>query len=210
VTMTITNGYVTLDEARDYIGQNQAASATLLESLIEGVSRDIDQHCGRHFYQAGTTGTPQARYFDAHDSYRLLLGPFNDLVSVSAVHIDSSATGTFSTEVTGYQLLELNAATHGWPYTEIRSGAGLWPLPVLERVGLVRVSGVWGWPSVPLPIRETCLLMVARLANRKGSPLGLAGGFGEFGAMRVFGEGWDQDAVARMAPYRRGDAMGIA
>lgn len=207
--MTITNGYVTLDEALEYIGQNQATSTTFVESVITGVSRDIDQHCGRHFYQAGTVDDPQTRYIDSHDSYRLLLGPFNDLVSVDAIDIDTTASGSYSTSVTDYQLLDLNAATHGWPYTELRSGAGQWPLPALERVGLIRIAGVWGWPAVPQPIRETCLLMVARLVNRKGSPLGLAGGFGEFGAMRVFGEGWDQDAVARMAPYRRGDAMGI-
>jgi hypothetical protein len=208
--MTITNGYVTLEEARDYVGQNPAASPTFLESLVEGVSRDIDEHCGRHFYQAGTTGSPQIRYFDTDDRYCLDLGAFNDLVSVNAIHTDTAADGTFATAVSSYQLLDLNASVRGWPYSEIRSGSGQWPEPREHRVGLIRVSGVWGWPAVPQPIIETCLLMVARLANRKGSPLGLAGGFGEFGAMRVFGEGWDQDAIARMAPYRHGDSMGFA
>lgn len=57
-------------------------------------------------------------------------------------------------------------------------------------------------PSVPAGVKRACLIQVARLRARANSPLGLAGGFGEFGAMRVFGSGWDQDAQARLAPLR--------
>lgn len=57
-------------------------------------------------------------------------------------------------------------------------------------------------PSVPPGVKRACLIQVARLRARSNSPLGLAGGFGEFGAMRVFGGGWDQDAEARLAPLR--------
>lgn len=191
--------YLDPETTAEYVGQHTQTSTALIEQLIRTVSRDADQYCARHFYQAGTDAEPETRYFDTPDQRTLRLGAFNDLVSVDAIHVDTAADGSFGDELTSYQLHDQNAATREWPYTQITTTQ--WPAPRLDRVGLIRVSGVWGWPEVPAPVVEACLLMVARLAARKVSPVGLAGG-GDFGQMRVFGDGWDQDADARLAPYR--------
>jgi hypothetical protein len=82
------------------------------------------------------------------------------------------------------------------------TGLGRW-FPVAActgRLARVQVTGTWGWPAVPVDVKQACLLLAARLFIRKESPQGVAG-FGEFGAIRV--RSADPDVVALLEPYRR-------
>lgn len=188
--MTITNGYLTLDEAQDYIGQPSGATNPQLEDVVESVSRLIDGYCQRHFWQtdAGTT-----RLFTAVDLYVIQLGAFNDLVSASAVTENGAA-------VTGYRLEPRNTAgPETRPFTSIRRTVGYWQMSEADDLWEVAVTGVWGWPTVPAAVKQACRLQVARVFKRADSPLGVAG-FGEFGVVRV--TQLDPDVKALLAPYR--------
>ena len=60
--MAITNGYVTLANFKEYAIPNagtDAADDSLIEIIIEGVSRYIDDQTGRRFY-----GSSETHYFD--------------------------------------------------------------------------------------------------------------------------------------------------
>jgi hypothetical protein len=39
----------------------------------------------------------------------------------------------------------------------------------------VRITGDWGWPSIPEPVEEACLLIAVRLNQSAKAPYGTAG-----------------------------------
>lgn len=199
--MAIVNGYVTTAEARAYLGQNDTIDQTELEDVVTAVSRMIDAYCQRHFFQS-----TEVRTFVADDWLMLKLGPNNDLTTITSITIDEEGDGTYGKTLTAgeYQSLPTNrTAPEAQPITTIRAlGSFLWPVPLIDQDQLdrVKISGVFGWPSVPAAVKRACLLQTARIARRQESPLGVAG-FGEFGAIRVSSQP-DPDLRAMLAPYR--------
>lgn len=188
--MSLTNGYLTAAEARAYIGEPTGSEAALIEDVVEAVSRQIDAYCQRHFWQ---TDAGTARKFTAVDSYVIGFGPFNDLVSASAVSENGVA-------VTGYQLEPRNTSgPETRPFTSIRRTSGTWTESTAEALYEVTVTGVWGWPAVPSAVKQACRIQASRMFKRADSPLGVAG-FGEFGVVRV--STLDPDVKALLEPYR--------
>jgi hypothetical protein len=187
--MAIVNGYVTLAEAVEYIGRSEARDSAELEDVITSASRLIDRFCGRHFWQATAT----TRKFDSPDGYRILFGPYNDVVSVTSVASDSNDDGTYDATLTAteYQLTPADAATRG-PVAEPFTGLQLlnisqaFPLaPAASgRTGLISITGNYGWPAVPPEVKQACRILSAELYKMADSPMG-AIGMGEFGVMRV-------------------------
>jgi hypothetical protein len=200
----ITNGYCELEELQSWNTATSAGAIAMLEMAIEAASRGIDKYCDRTFWQVTAT----ARVLDACDSWHVSLGANYDLVSIdtNGLKTDENADGTFETTwaATDFQLLPLNAAAapEPRPYRHIKAvGARVFPTPIpTGRVGRIQITGTWGWPAVPVDVKQACLLLAARLFIRKESPQGVAG-FGEFGAIRV--RSADPDVVALLEPYRR-------
>jgi hypothetical protein len=188
--VTITHGYLTLDEAQEYIGQPNGAANSQLEDTIEAVSRLIDGYCQRHFWK---TNAGTARLFTAADLYVLQFGPFNDVVSVSAVTENGAA-------VTSYRLEPRNVSgPETRPYSQLRRTVGEWRMSTPDDLWEITVTGVFGWPAVPAAVKQAARLQVARVFKRADSPLGVAG-FGEFGVVRV--TQLDPDVKSLLAPYR--------
>jgi hypothetical protein len=63
----------------------------------------------------------------------------------------------------------------------------------------IQITAVWGWPSVPTPVKSACILMAGRLLKRGDSLLGVAG-FGDLGAISV--RAIDPDVQRMLAPYK--------
>lgn len=196
--MAITNGYASLQEVKNALRIIDTVDDTLLEMAIESASRLIDGHTGRHFYSTGTA----IRYFVAQDDFVVEV----DDLRTNAVVIKSSgsADGVFNTtwDEDDYQLEPLNGILDGisWPYTRIRAiGDYLWPISGGE--ALIQVTGVWGWPSVPIAVKQACVIQSSRIFKRLDSPLGVAG-FGDMGAMRVSRD-LDPDVAQLVMPYKR-------
>lgn len=191
--------YLTPDEARRWTGAPTDGQAGDLEATITAVSRMIDAYCQRSF----ATSSSESRDFAATNSTIVTFGPYNDLVSVSAVATDTTGDGTFDTTVTEYVLEPRNTAgPETRPYTAMRRLSGSWPTATTDdaRQELVRVTGTWGWPEVPAAVKGACRIQLARIFKRTDSPLGVAG-FGEFGAIRIPGN-LDADVRQMLAPYR--------
>src|SRR6266498_4070391 len=205
--------YTTLPELKDAlrIPQTDTDLDSVFNAAILAVSREIDQHCGRHFYKL-----TEPRTLTPTDRYRLNLGEFNDLVSVTTLKTDASGGGTFETTWTtaDYQLLtasgtpNINAGPEAKPYTQIRAiGAQTFPCAWAwtGRTDRVEITGTWGWPAIPVPVREACKLLAVESGKLlREAPFGVAG-FGEFGVVRVRD---NRKAMAYLAPYRRGLAAG--
>lgn len=209
--MTITNGYLTQSEALQYTGISDVANTDLLDDVVTSVSRMIDQHCQRHFWQATAT----ARRFETTSTYRLDLGAFNDLVSVTSIKLDRDGDGVFEETVSAsdYVLGPGNTLAYpeAHPYRVIDMlNSQYWPIPGgtagTGRTALTEITGTWGWSAVPAAVKAACRMQVARIFKRQESPLGVAG-FGEFGVVRL--SQLDPDVVSMLAPYRLLDT-GIA
>ena len=196
--MPITNGYASLAEVKAALRVTDAVDDALLEMAVESASRLIDGHAARKFWNSGTA----VRYFVAQDDFVCEV----DDLSTGTVVIQTAAgaDGIFDTtwDEDDYQLEPLNQELDGiaWPYTTIRAiGDYLWPISGGE--ALVKITGVWGWPSIPIAIKQACVIQASRIYKRLDSPLGVAG-FGDLGAIRVTRD-LDPDVQQLVMPYKR-------
>jgi hypothetical protein len=194
-----TNGYCTVQEFKTWAGLDDAIDDTTIDRAIGAVSRGIDNFTKTRFWR---TFPGVNRVFDSCDGRQLDIG---DVVAVTQVATDTDNDGVFETvwAASDYQLLPLNpaAAPELEPFTELWAVGSLrFPRPT-SRVGLVQVTGTWGWPAVPLPVYQATLILVHRTIKRRGSPEGVAG-FDEFGQIRISTRD-DPDAVRYLLPYQK-------
>jgi len=196
--LAITNGYATLAEVKAALRITDNIDNTLLEMAVESASRLIDGFASRQFYSYGTA----VRYFVAQDDFVVEV---DDLASGTVtIQTASDADGIFDTtwDTDDYQLEPLNQVLDGipWVFTSIRAvGDYLWPISGGE--ALVKVTGTYGWPSVPVTITQACIIQASRIYKRLDSPMGIVG-FGDLGAIRVSNQ-LDPDVAQLVQPYKR-------
>lgn len=196
--MAITNGYASLSEVKAALRITDNVDDALLEMAVESASRLIDGYACRQFYSSGTA----TRYFVAQDDYVVEV---DDLANGTVViQTAQDADGVFDTtwDTDDYQLEPLNQILDGigWAFTVIRAvGEYLWPISGGE--ALIKVTGVFGWPSVPIAIKQASIIQASRIYKRLDSPLGFAG-FGDLGVMRVSTQ-LDPDVAQLVMPYKR-------
>jgi hypothetical protein len=65
----------------------------------------------------------------------------------------------------------------------------------------VKVTGVWGWSSIPYEVELACKIQASRLFVRKQSPFGIAGSV-ELGTVRLSSR-LDPDVEMLLKTYRR-------
>jgi hypothetical protein len=160
-----------------------------LHAACFAASRAIEQYCERSFWRTAST---EIRTFVPRGWYDLPLPDFCDLVSVTTLATDDTGDGVFETTWTtaDYQLLPINpgAAPESRPYSHIRAvGTLTFPLLIpliLARLDRVQITGVFGWPAVPQPIRMATAILASETFRLKDAPFGIAT-FGELGAIRV-------------------------
>jgi hypothetical protein len=198
--------YATLPEFKTWAGLKDTDDDLVATGTLEAVTRWIDDYCDRHFWQDGETGSEVARTFSPHHPRSFDLYSFADLVSVTEVATDESGDGTYETvwDASDYQLWPVNQPT-GRPYTRIEA-IGNRTFPIRSTPGSlgnrVRITGIWGWPDVPEPVHQACLLQASRVMKRRNSPEGITGFGNEFGHIRVSNR-LDVDVQLLLDPYRR-------
>lgn len=191
----ITNGYATLAQVKSSLRITDSIDDSLIELAIESASRAIDGFSNRYFYNAGT-GTKSFVAFDDDVVY------IEDAQTITTVETRWTVGDSYTTWTnTDYQLEPLNGKSDGlaFPCSAIRA-VGLIEFPVYESQALVRVTGTWGWASVPTAIKQATVIQASRIFKRNDSPLGVAG-FGDMGVMRVSSQ-LDPDVRQLVEPYR--------
>jgi hypothetical protein len=195
--------YVSLAELRSEIGITDAADTTddaRLTQAAGAASRAIDNHCGRRFY---LDASASARYYTAEFSRHLRVDDIGSLTGlVIATDEDSDRDYDITWAATDYDTLPDNALADGRPITELAiAPLGVYVFPRLRRG--VRVTALWGWPSVPADIKTACMIQAIRLYKRRDSPFGIMGSI-ETGQMTL--PPLDPDVKALLQPYVK---MGI-
>lgn len=177
--MAITNGYATLSVVKANIdGLTSSTYDSAIELAVEAVSRSIDKHLGRRFYAASET-----RYFSPWDHHYL---ETDDLLSVTSLKTDKDGDQSYADTwgAGDYNLMPLNAALDGGPYTAIQTRSdGDYRFPIAQAG--VQIIGSFGYAATaPEPIQSATILQTERLFRRKDAPFGIAGS-PEIGAATV-------------------------
>lgn len=168
-----------------------------LQSILEAVSRMIDNYTHRRFYTATET-----RYYTPVSRVEAFI---DDCVSVTAVVTDDNADRTYPStwSATDYDLEPYNAALDGKPYTTICVAENSTKeFPVVKK-GL-KITGAFGYctsTNIPDPIVEACNLQSERVYKRKDAPFGVMGS-ADMGTVTVIPK-LDPDVKMLLDPYKR-------
>jgi len=195
--LAITNGYCTLADVKAALRIQDTVDDLLIENSVNAASRMIDQYCNRFFY----SGSPnEVRYFKANDGFTCWI---DDAQSITEVKTSATDPVIYDTTWTtdDYQLLPNNRLSNGgyYPITSIIATDNLL-FPVWADIALVKVTGQFGWSSVPDSIKFATIIQASRLFKRLESPLGVAG-VSDIGIMRV-GSSIDGDVAQLINPFR--------
>ncbi|MEU6674761.1 hypothetical protein [Streptomyces sp. NPDC046925] len=168
-----------------------------LADVLDSVSREIEQHCGRQFNKDATATT---REYGPDEIYRLREGPsvtqwvrVDDFYDTADLVIESDGTAWMSD---AYVLRPRNGVVDGmpgWPFCEVYAAGGA------AFGSTVSVTAKWGWADVPAPVKQACLIMAAETFQIKDAPFGVAG-MDQFGAIRVRE---NRMAMAKLSRYCR-------
>ncbi len=203
--MAITNGYLTLEEAKDVLGATitSAVRDGIIDRAVEAASREIDRRTGRRFY---LDGSASARRYRAADTDILFVDDF-DAGETVTVKTDDDDDGTFEiTWAAGDFLTEpLNADTDGEPGYRILA-VDTRRFLTATRNPHVEVTATWGWPSVPVDIEQACSVLMSRLFKRKDAPFGVAGDL-DVGQLRLAAD--DPEVKRLLAPFRKFRLAGV-
>ena len=202
--MAMTNPYATLSDVKAAARITDAIDDSLLEIAIESSSRDIDAYCERVFFNTGATAV--ARVYIPQDIYLL---ETDDIVSVTSIKSDTTGEGGFNETWSAgdYQLEPLNNLAGGisTPFTRVRAiGSKLWPIYEPRDINAgqasVEITGVFGFASVPIAIRQATILAALRAYKRYESPTGVLG-FSDMGVVRI--GRLDPDVERLVSPFRK-------
>lgn len=195
--MAVTNGYCSLADVKAALRITDTIDDALIENSINAASRMIDQYCNRYFY-SGQAG--EVRYYQANDGFMCWIDDLQAITELKTAVTDPTIFDT--TWASGdYQLIPNNQRANGAysPYTAI-TATDNYLFPVWAEMALVKVTGTFGWASVPQPVQFACIIQASRLFKRLESPLGVAG-VSEIGIMRV-GSSIDGDVAQLINPFR--------
>ena len=190
----MTSSYTTLALVKSAVRIADSVDDDLIQSVIGAASSRIDNACNRVFAQS--TGD---RYYVAHNNYTV---PIDDLCAglTVAVRTDDDESNAYASlwSSSSYQFEPLNNTVQGKPVRLLRAvGANRFNISTSGKA-MIKITGTWGWPSVPPEISEATRLMVIRMFRRFDSPLGIAG-FGDLGAVRV--RSLDPDIQQLIQPF---------
>lgn len=160
---------------------------------LEAASRGIEGVTNRRFYlDSGTT----TRYYTPRSETVMLI---DDATSVATVAPTTAGAASLILN-TDYVLEPLNASADGRPYTmvtAIRGGFSTVPRSM-------QVSGVFGWPAVPAPVKQATGILASRLLMRaREAPFGIVFSGADVGVATRLARS-DPDVMFLLDPYIEG------
>ncbi len=187
--------YCTVDDVKNTLGQmvTEKYNGILLD-IINAVTSEIDNYCGRSF-----TSTSATRYFDGVDDNLIV----DDLVSVTTLKLDTGGDGVWETtltEGTDFLLYPYNTSPK-W-LVKLTDDSTASDFAEGKRKG-VEIAGVWGYATIPEPIRQAAMMQVCRLFRLSQGGYGTEIGTPEIGTQTIF-QGLPSDAKRMLAAYVRG------
>jgi hypothetical protein len=159
-----------------------------LELALEAASQAIDDYCHRTFNQEGEA---THRYVVPTGTTGVIFTP--DIADPDSVELalDTVGEGDFDLPITGFTVRQ------GAPVRQLH----IYQVPLLPTY-VVRVTAKFGWPEVPKPVEQACLLLAARLFKRHMSPEGITASVNDFGPIRIGSRDFDVEALLKAYKLR--------
>lgn len=195
------NFYCGLEELKDRLGITDNTDDFAAQQAVQAASTWIQEYTGQHFYRL-----TESRTFVPHSIWELTVDP---LVGITSLNVDQDGDGVFEdvwVQNTDYQLrlgrdrYNINALGVKRPFKQVQVlQSGKWfpyiyPYAHFDRV---QITGTWGWPAVPPPVSQACLVLAAQWFKEKDAPFGVAG-VSDFGVVRIQSNPW---LVEMLRPY---------
>jgi hypothetical protein len=175
--------YATLAELKSSLAITDSTDDAPLQSCLDAADQLINNYVDTKV-GFGVTSS-QTRYYTAERYDFVLTDP---IVTVTALATDIDGTGNYTQtwSANDYVLAPRNAALNSRPYTEIDtspfSNAVLnFPTGYLE----VKVTGTFGWPSVPAAVKQASLIQAGAIFASRTAPFGAVGGEALGGVIRM-------------------------
>jgi hypothetical protein len=195
----LTNGYCTLAQlkASDVLNFSNTTHDEVLETIIEAVSRLIDNATARQFYSSSET-----RYYTATDNYMLEV---DDIASTSGITIETDLNGDgvyeYTWSATDYNVGGYNDIAKGWPISQIETTPqGLYTFPKLRHS--TKITAAFGWAAVPKTVTLACIMQSQREYRRFDTILGVSGATA-IGTTTLTMPSLDPDVEKLLQPYVR-------
>jgi hypothetical protein len=200
----ITNGYADLAGFVDRLittttARPDVSRDSIIETIIENVSRSIDDYCGRRFY---LNTADEARYYLPSLPSVLYC---EDINAITTLKTDEDSDGVYETTwaTTDYQTFPLNRVANYSPITYIKirlNGNYVFPMYYSS----IEITGKFGYcalANVPGPVKEAAYIQSMRIYMRQKAPFGVVGS-AEMGTVTVIPK-FDPDVEMLLRPYRR-------
>ena len=193
------NIYTTLHDVKTGLQIEDSNDDTDIQAAIISASRMIDDYCQRGFYQEGTLASPVVKYYTPVSPWYLEI---DDLIEPVEIASRANQSGPFSTiwNLDNDVMYEpVNNPELGRPVTRLLAiQTYVWPYFFPQTV---KITGVWGYSSIPYEVELACKIQAARLFVRKQSPFGIAGSV-ELGTVRLNSR-LDPDVEMLLKTFRR-------
>lgn len=175
--------YATLAEFKSSLGITDSTDDTPLQSCLDAADQLINNYVDTKV--GFGISTSQTRYYTATRYDFVLTDP---IVTVTALATDINGDGTYSQtwSATDYVLAPRNASLNTRPYTEIDTSpfsTGVLNFPT-SYLG-VKVTGTFGWPSVPAAVKQAALIQSGAIWASRTAPFGAVGGESIGGVLRM-------------------------
>jgi len=159
--------YATIDMVKSQlkIDADDSRRDDEISSALEAATGSIDEFCHRRFGRYGSQSSPLDREYEAAGALVVI----DDLVDLRSADAQSGDAWV-PIDLSGLVLLPRNAIVDDRPATMIKTRSG-GPLPLV-----LRITGVWGWPSTPAPVVEACVIETVAIMSAKSAPSGDSGG----------------------------------
>lgn len=191
--------YVSVDDVKTVLSIDDTNDDAVITATLDAVERMIEDHTGRFFYQDGSGASPVERLYVAEQSDLVWT---DDIVSVDTVTIDDDDDDVVDTDLASadYRLEPLNADKKDRPYT--RLAIKLDADDTFNTSRLVRVKGVFGWPSIPETVKRAVVMQTERIVKvQKEAPFGVAPVPGFEGTGIRMMNRLDPNVETMLAPY---------
>ena len=184
---------VSVGELRSRLGIQDSDDDYLLSAAVSAASSRVQAFCGRAF--ASYTGV---RNFVIPNGRMTHLVDLPDLATATGLVVVDNGT---TIDPTGYQLEPIDQVGHddskgGWPYTTIRRILTIWTPSWAGRPTLA-ITGTWGWPAIPEPVKAATLQMAADIYRQKDAV------FAGVGHAPSAGIQLDDLSISLLRPYQR-------
>lgn len=209
VGVTLGNLYISAAQLKSSLELTGTTYADADVALAVGAScRAVDSITGRRFWL--DADAEQVRYYTPRARLALQI---DDLVTLTSVAVDTTGDGSYDTTWTigtDFVLEPVNGPSEqpARPYTMLRvrrSSGQCLPTWVEQSV---KVTGRFGWSSVPDDITTACTILASKLLRRtREAPFGIVtAGIDQATAMRIGRN--DPDVYTLLVNYDRHDKVG--